>query len=565
MRQNRFIKIFLLFILIKSSPLLLGFDGPINIKRACINFSDSNASIFFSDLSNPCGTFVSFKIFGRPDNTTAYAEVFESFSMPISPVSIKQPNLKQWEYYIIFSNMCDGISKLYSDTIKLDFTAPLALELDSVSISLSTQKTVIGWPFNPSPDFKGYLVFTQAGSNNIEISNQRGEYYTDLSSNPEFIAHSYSFASYDSCGNVSIISNPHITILSRGSLNFCKRSYQLAWTAYVGWQSRIYYIYLKTNGNNFVLIDSTSSLNYLINNLAAGNSYEAYIRSSKTGSSFTSSSNILLFSLPLAIKPINTTILSIQVQGADNIKIKWQTNQSMNVKVAKLYRGTRANNITFIKNIPHIDGENYTFDNINTEMTSLYYQIKLFDSCDIVSDSSRINQSIFIENVGDTNLFFNPYIFEKGIFVKGAVESQRSTWNIEKILFTDSLFSINNFDTSLCYRVISISSDGDTSISNTICINIPLNFYIPNALNLNSSSGKSIFTVIGVGIDWDKTEINIFNRWGEKIGELSNNNITWDGTYQNEKVKTGIYIYTGVVFGKKNSKQAVKGFITVID
>jgi len=87
-----------------------------------------------------------------------------------------------------------------------------------------------------------------------------------------------------------------------------------------------------------------------------------------------------------------------------------------------------------------------------------------------------------------------------------------------------------------------------------------MNVYIPNSFTPNGDGINDTFGIKGEG----RFEFNlvIFNRWGEKIFESSNANNQWDGTYKNEPVQQGEYIFQLMANGKEYKGQ--NGKVTLL-
>lgn len=546
------------------------FDGPIKIRRACLNPGDSVITLYFNKLSDPCATFSKLDVYGRlvkpmPDN---FSIVYTAGSLPTGEtISYKQPNLNQWEYYITYHTKCDGITVLHSDTVQIDVNPPDFIEMDSVSVDFASQKIKVGWPANTSIDHKGYLVFEEVNTSNIQVSDQISTGFTHLSSKPEIGPRTYTYNSYDSCNNFNILAQPHTSIFLRQTYSFCDLSITLNWSPYGGWNTDKYYIYQSINGGSTTLIDSTNALNYVIQNALKGVDYCLFVRSKKVGSHFTSSSNRVCFTFPDIPVVQNTHIKSISVRSQTSMEIKWYTEQSDVSVNAELYRGTDSQNLQFIRNISFSNGDNFTIDNINTDLNSYFYSIVVKDSCLKNHDTSQISQSVFLlKNDNTTSIEWESYIFDQSVNTGDLVYSQGSTWNLKSTLAPSANSSfIISLDTATCYRVISVSSRGDSSISNIVCVEDELRVYIPNALKFTGNGNNSVFGLYGTGIDWNETTVGVFTRWGEKIYELNENQKTWDGTYKQKKVQSGIYMYAGMVVGLKNEKQFVKGTVLILD
>ena len=67
-------------------------------------------------------------------------------------------------------------------------------------------------------------------------------------------------------------------------------------------------------------------------------------------------------------------------------------------------------------------------------------------------------------------------------------------------------------------------------------------FYVPNAFTPNGDSKNETFE-IGHSCDLTEFKMTVFNRWGEKVFESSDDQKSWDGTCRGEKCPNGIYTY----------------------
>jgi len=77
--------------------------------------------------------------------------------------------------------------------------------------------------------------------------------------------------------------------------------------------------------------------------------------------------------------------------------------------------------------------------------------------------------------------------------------------------------------------------------------------YIPNAFSPNADGLNDFFTVFGDMPNVEMVEeLQVFNRWGAVVFENNNfvpNDVQsgWDGTYQGEALRTGVYVYSAAV------------------
>jgi gliding motility-associated-like protein len=119
---------------------------------------------------------------------------------------------------------------------------------------------------------------------------------------------------------------------------------------------------------------------------------------------------------------------------------------------------------------------------------------------------------------------------------------------------------------SLPYYVTAISDSGCTS-KDTVWITVIPNYqlYVPNAFTPNGDAVNDYWEIFGNKKAWLEMEVNIFNRWGEKVFESNDHNFKWDGTYKGALQNPGVYVYTlNLVFLDGHAERTLKGSVTLI-
>lgn len=116
------------------------------------------------------------------------------------------------------------------------------------------------------------------------------------------------------------------------------------------------------------------------------------------------------------------------------------------------------------------------------------------------------------------------------------------------------------------YEVTLVATDinGCTdTIRKTITILDEHFLYVPNAFTPNTSENNPTFKVSAVNIE--SFEIMIFNRWGELFFEAQNVDFEWDGTYNNQPVRDGVYPWK-IRYRPENDDDEIEinGFVTVL-
>ena len=90
--------------------------------------------------------------------------------------------------------------------------------------------------------------------------------------------------------------------------------------------------------------------------------------------------------------------------------------------------------------------------------------------------------------------------------------------------------------------------------------NLPL--YIPTAFSPNGDGNNDVFQIYGQGIR--TIDLKIFNRWGEKVFETTNQFEGWDGTYKGVMQNPSVYTYNVDVTFLDNKKVERKGTVSII-
>ncbi len=118
---------------------------------------------------------------------------------------------------------------------------------------------------------------------------------------------------------------------------------------------------------------------------------------------------------------------------------------------------------------------------------------------------------------------------------------------------------------STTYTVV-ISSPGNCPVSDTITVRVKDIFcgdvFVPNAFSPNHDGENDVFYVRGKCIV--ALDVEIFSRWGEKLFEITNPSMGWDGTYQGKDCQGDVYTYfmkAGLLDGGKVTK---KGYLLLL-
>jgi gliding motility-associated-like protein len=87
--------------------------------------------------------------------------------------------------------------------------------------------------------------------------------------------------------------------------------------------------------------------------------------------------------------------------------------------------------------------------------------------------------------------------------------------------------------------------------------------YIPSAFTPNGDGLNDIFKAKSYCF-FSEFDLQIFNRWGEKVFESHNNNAGWDGTYLGSKMLSGVYVYFISYSTASHITKTTKGTVALI-
>ncbi len=107
----------------------------------------------------------------------------------------------------------------------------------------------------------------------------------------------------------------------------------------------------------------------------------------------------------------------------------------------------------------------------------------------------------------------------------------------------------------------------DCIVKKDIAVTVLKNYqlYLPNAFTPNGDGANDEYEIFGNKAAIKFLEINIFNRWGEKVFESNDINFKWDGKYKGTFLNPGVYVYQlKVVFVDDHSEPDFAGSITLI-
>ncbi|MCI5058699.1 MAG: gliding motility-associated C-terminal domain-containing protein, partial [Flavobacteriales bacterium] len=82
--------------------------------------------------------------------------------------------------------------------------------------------------------------------------------------------------------------------------------------------------------------------------------------------------------------------------------------------------------------------------------------------------------------------------------------------------------------------------------------------YIPNIFSPNNDGMNDVFEILNLP---DQFTLVIYNRWGEELFNTNRKDHFWDGTYNGDKVPSGVYYY---ILNMPNLNEQTHGYVHVV-
>ncbi|RYD83502.1 MAG: hypothetical protein EOP53_00680 [Sphingobacteriales bacterium] len=422
-------------------------------------------------------------------------------------------------------------------------------------------KAKLSWKPSISTDVAKYLVYRKSNNNNwslIATLPNTDTVFNDVNLNTYRISYEYKVLAIDTCMNLSLDNGEiHQTVNLKATAQDSK--IQLDWNAYDGFGIKEYRLY--RNGK-LVQVFANNIFGFTDTFVKCKNAYNYSLQAiSDTDTMLISYSNTDSLQ-PFDTKPpVPVYLISASVSKANNqAEILWTKSLSFDVAGYILYRKnivTNKNDLVYTTKDPL---DTFYKDNIQLTDGRYCYFVLAYDDCENKSAPSNHGCLIYMSGIvgNDVNdLGWNAYeTWAKGVDYYNIY--RRDDNGLQTKIGTVQAGNRNLLDKELnllskdfCYQVEAVEILGGfnaRSFSTELCLQQKPHIYIPNAftpgtsLNLNDDFGPK-------GAYFQRYEMKIFNRWGERIYE-TNQAKGWNGKAANgEVLPEGVYMYKITVYG----------------
>ena len=117
------------------------------------------------------------------------------------------------------------------------------------------------------------------------------------------------------------------------------------------------------------------------------------------------------------------------------------------------------------------------------------------------------------------------------------------------------------------YYVATAVSDSGCVASDKVTITVvpAYDIFIPNVFTPNGDGNNDFFEVFGNKKAWKQFEVQVFNRWGEKVYESNDMNFKWDGIFRGKTAPQSVYVYqVHLVYLDNYTDKLYKGSVTLV-
>lgn len=574
------------------------------IKRICTDGVSVNTISFYFN-SDTGAQAVSLVIYGRTDNFSPFKKI-DSLRGAMPPLynHTGAQLYQSGSYYPVFYYL-DSAGNMRRDSgaiAWIDITAPGSLAPDSVSY-LDDNRIIIGWQPEKSPDLAGYVVYRYENALNFPIASIEGRLTTEYIDSARKGAPVYKLAARDSCGNLGPIGAFQSPVELGISQDSCAKTVSLGWTPYVGWSKRPqkYSVFMRRATDTVYkqLAADLSATTFRVDTLSNYTDYVFFVRAfgvsdtARPGSQIVSSSSARRFfttrfqdTLPyIYIRSVNVD------NNAQAVSLSWQTGAPTRVGTFTIWRST-VSAINGFQPVATVTPSGALIDSFTDRSASdignkiYYYRVHATTTCGNPGGMSKVSNSIrlTLENLDGkgARLRWNGYkLFGAG--VEGYSIFRLSMTNhdsreVRNLGLQDSAQRTfrDNEDLlpvpveGICYRIVATELPGNPlagdmlSRSNIVCYNLPARVTIPNAFR-PSSFFNPVFRPVLFNVSPSESYLEIYNRWGERIKNVSIEE-GWDGKLAGgEPAPIGIYRYVLYVRGYDRSLSHYRGTFMLME
>ncbi len=492
------------------------------------------------------------------------------------------------QYRVSYQNSnCEMSSQEATEDFQ-DLLGPVRPEIETVLIDPFTGWAYIYWYPVSAPDLAQYrvkLITPPPNSMDINIATEfpgtnETEYVEASTTGPN----EFAVVAFDECvtgdgetGNDMSYTTTHTTMFLKWDYTQCDQTANLSWNPYEGWEEGIelYRLHVNNGIDDEIIEIAAGETSYELE-ITPNLEYCIYLEAVSNGDQRASTSNMACFTTNYPSVIDYAYISSVSTVDNENLQINLLQDSTGIGTTYELYRRREGSQYQQITTLNQSTQELITFTDTDVDPQNIIYTYKfrIFDGCgqelfetntgrNIVLSARKGNQEL--ENIAEWNTYatWEEGALEYRLLRKLGSEMDYSEHEIlgnDVQNYSENVEDFMEDEGEFCYQIIAIENEnsyGVTGISesNTVCLTQDPLVWIPNAIVINGAN--DVFKPVAGFIDFESYEMEIRNRWGEKLFASNDVNDGWDGTYKGSPVREDMYLYT-IVYRDGSGKSYVK-------
>lgn len=482
---------------------------------------------------------------------------------------------------------CVSTSNISGATFQ-DKIAPSPAQLDTVSVNAAGQ-TVLGWSPSSTPDCSGYVLYQLVGNPPTwaafdTVYGINNTIYTTATNSAGATSVNYAIATIDSCNNTTPIGIAHNTMYLRTKYNVCARAADLKWNPYKNLPLGVshYQVYCSTNAGPYLYLGSTNDSTYQHSGLLPGKTYRYMVRVFSSFGTNTSSSNTS--SLVATAPPASSFVYlkSASVDMNQSVTVTLYCDTLVPCKGFQIYRSDDgAGNFSSVGFVTYTGVSTLTFNdaNVSTAGKNYFYKAEVIDSCGNSRYTSNIGKTVLLkvknnnDKIFENNLEWDDYYTYSGgvagYYVFRIVNEVPDPNPVNFVPFglttyTDNVEDIVAESGKVGYYVTAVEGFGNVhgligaSNSNMAEAYVEGKVFVPGAF---APKGQNrIWKPVTQFVEKTDYKVQVFNRWGEKVWETTDEDQGWDGSGNEDNT----YVYILQYKNARGEFIEMKGTVTMV-
>ena len=444
-----------------------------------------------------------------------------------------------------------------------------------LSVDSLSQQVEIYW-YNNAPEAVGYVIYFQDAAGLWipldTVNGQQNLSYVTQGSNSQFQKETYSVVAFDALGNSSSRSEAHSTLFMNYFYSLCDSVCELMWDLYPEMLNQVGFkliVHQKNlNGSGFEIVNEVllSNLDTMYNYPVDYSSKYTFTLQAYNTLDSVSKSNRFAITTTQVVPPTYAYINKVNVDNDNFIEVS-VISDSYFVDYFQVYRSSFDGGFfQYVGDANVLENEKsgVLLDEMVLPNHNIYhYKVKAFDICarpyvlpsypDTIEqfEVHQLKLSALSLKPSDMQLSWidYPFFLEKESYslwldVNGDLEQIRSI-----IPNSYGLIDISDKVGSICAFAISYEQQEnvlglqDTVYSNRICLTKEPTMFFPSAFTPSNGDLKNnTWKPFIVGLESISSfNLQIYNRWGVKIHEITSPSGFWDGYFNGKVSESGVY------------------------